>query len=61
MKTTKMLRDCNPGTIRDVFGPAAGRRVTRVVKTNLQELFLQGFLLGPLLCGKNGFALVVSV
>lgn len=57
MKTTKMLRDCNPGTIRDVFGPAAGRKVTRIVKTNLQELFLQGFLL---LCGKNGFALVVS-
>jgi len=55
MKTRKMLRDCNSGTIVEVFGPAAMREVTRIVKN-----LLQGFLLGPLFHGKNGFVLEVS-
>lgn len=54
-----MLRDCNSGTIIEVFGAAAVRKVTRMVKTLLQELVLQGFLLGLLFHSKNGFAVDV--
>lgn len=46
--------------MRETFGPAVLRKVTRILKTLSLELFLPGFLLGPLFHNKNGFALDVS-
>lgn len=46
--------------MKENFGPAVLRKATRILKTLPLELFLPGFLLGPLFQNKNGFALDVS-
>lgn len=46
--------------MRESFGPAILRKVSRILKTLPLELFLQEFLLRPLFHDKNGSALDMS-